>query len=94
MTDRADEIIAAAEQALRERRGRSAPETNQTAPDWGPLYRYLQGVVLGCVAGLIIGYICGAFIGPGRDTCKVRASTARMAVCLDDSIAKAKGLMR
>jgi hypothetical protein len=94
VSDRKDEILAAAEQALRERRGRSAPLTNQNSPDRGPLYRYVQGVVLGCVAGLIIGYVLGSAIGPGRDTCKVRASTAHMAVCLDDSIAKAKGLLR
>jgi hypothetical protein len=91
VTDRADEIINAAERIVR---GRSAPVTNQNSPDWGPLYRYVQGVVLGCVAGLIIGYVLGATMGPGRDTCSVRASSSHMSVCLDGSIAKAKGLLR
>jgi len=93
MTNRADEILDAAEQALRERRGRSAPEVNQ-ARDWAPLYRYVQGVVLGCVAGLIVGYALGATIGTGRDTCQVRASSAHVSLCLDGQLAKAKGLLR
>ncbi|WP_439357841.1 hypothetical protein [Bradyrhizobium sp. DASA03007] len=93
MTDRADEIIDAAERVLRDRRGRSAPVQNQApVSDWGPLYRYIQGVVLGAVAGLIIGY--GLGVAFPQDTCKVRASASHLSVCLDGQIAKAKGLMR
>jgi hypothetical protein len=94
MTDRADEIINAAERVLRERRGRSAPDSNQCGPDWGPLYRYVQGVVLGCVAGLIIGYALAIAFPQRADTCSIRASSSHMSVCLDSSLAKAKGLMR
>jgi hypothetical protein len=94
MTDRADEIINAAERVLRERRGRSAPDSNQCGPDWGPLYRYVQGVVLGCVAGLILGFGLATIFPMRSETCSVRASSAHMSVCLDGSLAKAKGLVR
>lgn len=94
MADRADEIIDAAERVLRERRGRSAPDSNQSDPNWGPLYRYVQGVVLGCVAGLIIGYSLGVVFQQRAETCSVRASSSHMSVCLDCSLAKAKGLIR
>jgi hypothetical protein len=95
VADRKDEILAAAEQALRQR-GRSAPVTNQDTPDWGPLYRYVQGVVLGCTVGLIIGYALGIFgvFLPRQDTCQIRASSSHVSMCLDGTLAKAKGLLR
>jgi hypothetical protein len=92
VTDRADKIIDAAERVLREQRGRSAPVTNQATPDWGPLYRYLQGVVMGCVAGLMLGYVLGVAFPPRQDTCQIRASSAHVSMCLDKPIAKAREL--
>jgi hypothetical protein len=92
MTDRADKIIDAAERVLREQRGRSAPVTTQDTSDWGPLYRYVQGVVLGCTVGLIIGYALAVFVP--RDACQIRANSSHLSVCLDGQMAKAKGLLR
>lgn len=96
MTARADVIIKEAERILREKRGRSAPDQNQSSPpsDWTPVYRYFQGVVLGCVAGLMVGFVLGVIFPPSRDTCQVRASSAHMSICLDAQLKKAKELVR
>lgn len=93
--ERKDLILARAEELVREergRRGRSAPDQNQSTAAPTALYRYLQGVVMGCVMGLMIGYLLGIIFPSRHDDCQVRASSAHVSLCLDAQLKKAKGL--
>ncbi|WP_029083431.1 hypothetical protein [Bradyrhizobium sp. th.b2] len=95
--ERKDVILARAEALVREergRRGRSAPDLNQSsAAAPSPLARYLQGVALGCVAGFVVGYVLGIAV-PRHDDCRLRANATHVSVCLDGPLAKAKELVR